>query len=443
MPEPRETSNQLRSVFYLLLITLFFLFLLSFIPEFTIDYFHFKKINPLADVRENVSIDSVSTDSVFNKKDSIVKQPSKTIPYRGIEEYGKNNLSYFFKALSYSKKQPVRIAFFGDSFIEGDILCGPFRDTLQQLYGGSGVGYMPITSSVNLFRTTILHEFKNWKTYSIVGNRNDFSPLSLPGYCFRPLPDNEVIYRAPRKKFITAKIFYENNAPFLLKYSLDESVDTVWINEYGKLKQYVFDQTNLNEVKFSFPVIDSIRVYGAAFEATTGISVDNFSMRSNPGMGLLFIDSERMAQFNSYRNYQLIILQYGLNVLSENDSSGYLWYGHKMNLLIEELKKNFPESGILLIGVGDRSSNQDGKMGTMPTLMQLRNVQRATAVKSHIAFWDMFEAMGGENSMVKYTEAIPPLAAKDYTHLTFRGGRKLAKKLADALIQEKNKYEKQ
>jgi lysophospholipase L1-like esterase len=81
-------------------------------------------------------------------------------------------------------------------------------------------------------------------------------------------------------------------------------------------------------------------------------------------------------------------------------------------------------------------------MATMPGVMLMRDIQRKIAQKSGIAYWDMFAAMGGENSIKKYTEAQPPLAAKDYTHLTFRGGRKLAKKLADALLNEKRKYDK-
>jgi hypothetical protein len=48
--------------------------------------------------------------------------------------------------------------------------------------------------------------------------------------------------------------------------------------------------------------------------------------------------------------------------------------------------------------------------------------------------------MGGENSMVKFTTATPPLAAKDYTHLTFLGGKKLAKQLADAILYERSRY---
>jgi lysophospholipase L1-like esterase len=78
----------------------------------------------------------------------------------------------------------------------------------------------------------------------------------------------------------------------------------------------------------------------------------------------------------------------------------------------------------------------------MPDVKVMRDIQRRIAQKSGIAFWDMFVAMGGENSIKKYTEAQPPLAAKDYTHLTFRGGREIAKKLADALLNEKAKYER-
>jgi len=34
----------------------------------------------------------------------------------------------FFDALSLSKKQIVRIAWFGDSYVEGDIMLDPLRD---------------------------------------------------------------------------------------------------------------------------------------------------------------------------------------------------------------------------------------------------------------------------------------------------------------------------
>jgi hypothetical protein len=70
----------------------------------------------------------------------------------------------------------------------------------------------------------------------------------------------------------------------------------------------------------------------------------------------------------------------------------------------------------------------------------MRDAQRLIAERTGIAFWDLYEAMGGENSMVKLAEAKPPLAAKDYTHLTFKGGRKLAKLMVGSLLHEREKY---
>ena len=46
-------------------------------------------------------------------------------------------------------KRPVRIAYFGDSFIEADIFTADLRERFQSEFGGCGVGYVPITSSIS------------------------------------------------------------------------------------------------------------------------------------------------------------------------------------------------------------------------------------------------------------------------------------------------------
>jgi len=436
-------GNQLKQVWYVMLLIIAFIFFIFFVPDFSILGYQFKKLNLMTDIQIEEKVLSVK-DSLIVPQDSVAKTAPTSKPNQAfIEDFGRDNLRYFFEALRYSKTKPVRVAFFGDSFIEGDILCGPFRDTLQRMFGGSGVGYMPITSEVSKFRTSVQHDFTQWNTYSIVGQKKENAPLGLPGYCFLPSEGNEVVYKPAAKKFVSAKIFYESDKYSSLRFASNEMESKSVNLEYSeKLNQYELPGSGFNSVKLSFPDIDSLRVYGVALEDSIGISVDNFAMRSNPGMGLLLIDQKRVRQFDSLRNYKLVVLQYGLNVISENDTSGYLWYLDKMVGLIKRLKENIPDCGFLLISVGDRCINQNGKMTTMPHVNVMRDVQRKIAQKSGIAFWDMFVAMGGENSIKKYTEAQPPLAAKDYTHLTFRGGRKIAKKLADALLNENAKYER-
>jgi hypothetical protein len=438
------SENRLKQIFYLLVLVISFLFLISFVPEFTIFGYQFKNPDLLADIRLDDKPKVVMKDSSAGKKDSVIEViPIHKPGPAHFEDFGKNNLSYFVNALRTARRKPVRVAFFGDSFIEGDILCAPFRDTLQLLFGGRGVGYVPITSEVAKFRTTVQHDFSNWRTYSMVGRKSSYAPLGLPGYCFKPDDNNEVVYTAARKNFVTAKIFYEADLPFSMNYVINDTIPTaIDFEASSSLKEYLLPQKNFNSIKMTFQRHDSLRVYGAVFEDSLGVTVDNFSMRSNPGMGLLSVDPIRMTQFNSIRNYKLVILQYGLNVLSEKDTTGYGWYVERMSTLINRMKESFPECSFVLMSIGDRSSNQKGKYATMPGILQMRSAQRKIAQQTGIAFWDMYEAMGGENSMVKYAEATPPLAAKDYTHLTFRGGRKLAKKLADAVLHEKAKYDK-
>src|SRR5688572_25029069 len=142
-----------------------------------------RRVDPLADIRYDqpdetdtllTSIDSVKSDSSQQKIDSEILSTKVGCP-KGlvcIEDYSKDStaLKYFVEALAKTEKthKPLRIAFYGDSFVEGDVFCGSFRDTLQTLFGGEGVGYVPITSEVAGFRTTIKHQFENWKTYSLI-----------------------------------------------------------------------------------------------------------------------------------------------------------------------------------------------------------------------------------------------------------------------------------
>jgi len=75
----------------------------------------------------------------------------------------------------------------------------------------------------------------------------------------------------------------------------------------------------------------------------------------------------------------------------------------------------------------------------MPAVVSLLSAQRQTAKSAEVAFWSIFAAMGGRNSMVKYVDSN--WASKDYTHLSFRGGREVANALYDALLTKKDLYD--
>ena len=60
-------------------------------------------------------------------------------------------------------------------------------------------------------------------------------------------------------------------------------------------------------------------------EDSVGVSVHNFSVRSNSGLALLGTDYRINREFDEYMNYDMVILQYGLNAMSA-DVTDYGYY---------------------------------------------------------------------------------------------------------------------
>jgi lysophospholipase L1-like esterase len=430
------------------------LLLLYLLPSFNVGRFQFKQVDILADIKvyKKDSILQAVTDSIQVKQDSVVKlveehcKPGITC----VEDYSGDStaLKVFFKALAETREKhsTLRIAFYGDSFIEGDVFCGSFRDTLQSLFGGRGVGFVPITSTVTGFRNTIKHRFENWSTRSLIEKKDSTKVIGPAGYTFQPLVGNWVEYKGAKQRFLrewnTVKVYYTNLADAAVQYTVDEdslfNIDE--LNKSKTLEEWTYEKPKMKSIKLEFYPTDGLTLYGASFEGERGVFVDNFSIRGNTGLSLNSMNDQLLKSFGKFRNYKLVILQFGVNLVTD-DSLNYRAYTKRMVEVVNKMKAAYPRASFLLLSVGDRSSNKTGRLETMNAVPAMRNAQRAIAEQTNIAFWDMYEAMGGKNSMVQFVQSKPPLAAKDYTHLTFKGGRLLAGSLVKSLLYGMEKYE--
>lgn len=448
------SKNKPHEPFLLCVIIIACLLALSVIPRFNFESLTFKRINLLADIEvEHVDSAAVAfTDSLVAKQDSVIQLVRETCRpgLTCIEDYSGDStaLNKFFKALSRIKTHgnAVRVAFYGDSFIEGDVFCGSFRDSLQSIFGGRGVGFVPITSGVTGFRRTIRHDFDNWRTSSLINRTDSTAEYGPAGYCFEPLENNWVEYRPSRHRFLrefnTVKLYYKNYKEAAVRFAINYDT-TQWrvpLRRSARLQEWVYKGKDLKSIRFTFEPFDSLRLFGASFEGGAGVYVDNFSLRGNTGISLSGIEKDMLTRFNHYRHYKLVILQFGLNMVVE-DSLNYKAYVRRMVKIIRNMQTAFPDASFLLMSVSDRSSNSRGKFETMNAIPAMRNAQRMIAQDTGIAFWDLFEAMGGKNSMVRFVTAKPALAAKDYTHLNFNGGEKLAGSLVKSLLYSLDQFE--
>lgn len=169
------------------------LLLMHLLPSITIGGRVLRRVDILGDVRR--------PSKPVSEPDSLLPPPPKVKPafvdtcragMTCIEDYSDSTMrgmTRFYQALDELAKapRPVRIAYFGDSFIEADILTADLREMLQQKYGGCGVGFVTITSMTSGFRPTVRHSFSGWESHSVMDSVFfDRSKLGVSGHYFIP-----------------------------------------------------------------------------------------------------------------------------------------------------------------------------------------------------------------------------------------------------------------
>ncbi len=428
---------------------------LNFIPEDFLENYHLKQMDILSDIRkeqiqtpENDSINMEEADTT-----TVAPPPPPLVlsewpeNMTGFEDFSpeQNGLDAFFQAIE--SNSSVRVAFFGDSFIEGDIFCGDFRELLQQKYGGHGVGLIPMSSAVSGFRKSVSHQYHGWQDYSIIDTSHT-PPLGISGHAFIPKgEENWTSVGLPKQKeksdsCTLASLFYTLQPGYesIVRYSINQyGFNTASLKATGQVERLDVQSDKIGSIKFSFPDTSGLITYGISLEDTVGIIVDNFSVRGTAGTAFGRISSSVLKRFAQLAGYDLIILEYGLNAM-EAEKTGFRWYGDAMVKTIQYLQKCFPNASFLLLSVSDRSMKKEGEYVSMPAVKSFVTSQRRACSDSGIVFWNLFQAMGGEGSMVEWANSSPPKANKDYTHLTFAGGRWLARKLFETFEFENKRY---
>ncbi|SDD91911.1 SGNH/GDSL hydrolase family protein [Riemerella columbipharyngis] len=337
--------------------------------------------------------------------------------------------------LQKTKKGKIRIAYFGDSMIEGDLLTQTLRRLLQQELGGYGVGFVPITSNVNGFRQTVTCAASGWKDTNFMtsGAKN----LYISGHIFtgngtaqyrdNTIKNNDV---SIRKSILFGKA--DNG-------SLTFNNQTISINGKEWVNSQMLSDDTSHTIKIHSNTA-SMPLYGVSFESENGVFLDNFSFRGITGVELAKINDEVFEAINQNTPYDLIVLQYGVNLLFRPNDKNYDYYAQRMVPVLARLKKDFPNTDFLLISSADRAFRYNGEMKTAVGMPNLIQTQAQLAFENGLAFYNQFESMGGENAIVKWAQQNPPLANKDYIHPNAKGGDVLAEKIFRAMMNDYKKY---
>ncbi|MDO4800786.1 MAG: hypothetical protein Q4A15_01340, partial [Prevotellaceae bacterium] len=203
--------NNLLKIFLLMCIVVAGLLLMQFMPETYIFGYKLRKVDLLSDIRydslvykqttqKNSRLDSqtikpfdklrISSDDQTTKLRLSIKRDT-TLAIEDFSDVGELHCSMdsFYQKLLDSKKlsRPVRIAYFGDSFIESDILTKDLRHYLQAYFGGHGVGFVDVAHPLADIRGTVKSNSSNFVSHVVTDKR---------GFC-KDLSGVDLIYAVP------------------------------------------------------------------------------------------------------------------------------------------------------------------------------------------------------------------------------------------------------
>ena len=354
-----------------------------------------------------------------------------------------NDISYFdelFDAMENSQNVPMRILHYGDSQLEGDRITADFRERLQHAFGGNGVGMVPAIQPVGAM-TVVQTSSKKLPQYfsynmgehlsngrygvmSQVAKLDGSVTLSFRASSLEGVPHS--------KKFSKVTLVCSGNG-------------SASINAGGQTIKMTEEQPSVEGLKFltattaqpvervSLSASGSMELFAVMLDGKSGISVDNVPMRGGSGTVFTITARKTIEPFFKHSNVKLIILQYGGNTVPYMNREKSI-QGYKSSLIaqVKLFKEIAPNAKILFIGPADMATNVKGEKQTYPQLEPTIKILKEVCAETGIAYWSLYDSMGGRNSMLQWVDAN--LAGKDYLHFTREGASKVADMLFDTFL---------
>lgn len=386
--------------------------------------------------------------------------------------HGNKKVLYRFFWHLQNQKDVVRILHYGDSQIEGDRITSFIRTNLQKQFGGSGPGLLPAVQPYNYGITIKQSNRGSWYKYNTMEHSKTvpsgrfgvlarvarFSPfrygatpdstqtdsLKQPkGYTY----SGSVLFRRSDKAYPTnhvfsqCRIFYGyNHAPATVSLNADgQNIGSQQLEPGAGLRVARFDVNSPERLSINFSGTDSPDIYGIALDANKGIAVDNIPMRGSAGFMFAKMNKELLGDMLKTMNVKLIIMEFGGNV-TPYITSDYGYYEKMFSRQLAVIREVAPDVSIIVIGPADMSRKVGGQYVSYPNIPRIRDALRNAAFAHQAAFWDMYSAMGGKNSMPSWVFADPPLGAKDFIHFSHKGAEVISRIFYNALITEYNQY---
>ena len=409
-----------------------------------------------APAKEEVNVDDV-IDKV-NKSFEMTVSDNMLDSMRYYRSYLKENpnriylpnddYTYFDKLFTQLEKaddegKTYRIMHYGDSQIEMDRISSVLRQKLQELFGGSGPNMIPAIQPVPTI--SVSQHSNGLSRFAVYGDaasnhRASHNRYGVMAQYGQVIGGGTISFSQTNhsQAFDNAKEF--STVSLLLGHNSDNFAATLKCDDITPETKVLAANDSVSLVTWILPadikrgtitMKGNAEIYGVLLDGDAGVAVDNVALRGCSGTIFTRMNESVARQSFNLINTRLIILQFGGNrmpgIASPKNITPYM---AELEKQINYMKRVAPKATLLFIGPADMGKSYGGKMGTWKNLPELNDSLRAMALRNNVAYWDMFNVMGGEGSMTQWVRHSPPLAGPDYVHFTFKGAQEIGSNLA-------------
>lgn len=335
----------------------------------------------------------------------------------------------------------IRIMHYGDSQIEMDRITNRLRSYMQGQFGGGGAGFVPFSTiisslGISIYGTGSLVHQSPFGDSTVVRAGGNYGPMvqdfrvtgsaqcRLHGSTSRSCDE-----RLQRFSHLTL-IFNNRPGPLSASCSAGSFSDQQQCEEDG-VHAMVWHLDTLSE-SATISVSGTADLYGIMVDAGPGVAVDNIPMRGCSGHQFTQINADQLAAAYALMDVGLIILQFGGNSVPYlGGEQSIAAYCKQIGEQIDRIHSCCPNAKILFIGPSDMSTRDgNGDFVSYSCLPKLVESLCQMANTHGAAFWSIYHAMGGHNTMAAWVNQ--GLAGPDYIHFTQRGADIMGDRLSKA-----------
>jgi len=341
--------------------------------------------------------------------------------------------------------QVVTVLHYGDSPTTADLITGDVRSMLQKKFGDGGHGFLLIAKPWAWYQHRGVDiSDKGWTAATAVGKMHD-DTYGVGGASFEGTSGASSHITLKDSDQRTMEVAYlgrpgggtvsvaANGVEVGTFSTAAESVEPEWHTVP------LPEGTKSVDLK---PVSGAVRLFGETFR-TSGRGVVYDSLGLNGASTTVLSNGFNATAWTAELQHErpaLVIINYGTN---ESGFGSYVdkYYEPSLRTAIKRIKMALPGTPILVMSPMDRGLRSGvDEIHTYDTIPRIVAIQRRVAAEQGCAFFDTFDAMGGDGTMARWYTGHPRLVAGDLIHPTPQGAAMVAQLLVKDLMTGYDQY---